>query len=64
MPQFLDHLALDAISALFARLRSKDRQTKTSANGKPPSASALDLRDVASAHRDQLFSLAFAGLRS
>jgi len=27
MPQFLDHLALDAIPALFARLRAKKEQT-------------------------------------
>jgi hypothetical protein len=27
MPQFLDHLALDAVPALFARLRAKKEQT-------------------------------------
>ena len=29
MPQFLDHLALDVIPALFARLRSKEKQTNS-----------------------------------
>lgn len=30
MPQFLGHLAMDAIPALFARLRSKERRIKSS----------------------------------